>query len=292
MFFGSIPALVTPFCEGEVDVLAFCDFVEWQITCGSHALVPCGTTGEAVTLEPEEHKQVVEACVRQARGRIPVIAGAGSNATHRAVDLASMAKNAGVDAVLVAAPWYNKPSQQGIFEHFAAICQVGVPVIAYNVPGRTVVDIEVSTLGRIAKLANMVGIKDATGDLDRVAAQRDACGADFVQLSGDDPSALEFHEHGGLGCISVTANVLPAECAAFQIALRENDLDRARELDQKLAAVHGAMFADASPAPAKYALSKLGKMRNELRLPMVRANAEAMETVDKALAGFPDFKVL
>ena len=286
MFFGSIPALVTPFRDGDLDIPAFCDFVEWQISCGSHGLVPCGTTGEAVTLGFDEHRQVVEACVRQAKGRVPVIAGAGSNATHRAVKLAKMAREAGADAILVAAPWYNKPSREGIFQHFAAISKVGIPVIVYNVPGRTAVDIDVDTLGRISRLANIAGIKDATGNMQRVKQQRVACGGDFVQLSGDDPTAFDFHEQGGLGCISVTANVLPAQCAKFQIALRENNMEVAKKLDQKLAAAHKVMFADASPAPAKYLLSKMGKIKNELRLPMVTASADAVASIDQVWSEF------
>jgi 4-hydroxy-tetrahydrodipicolinate synthase len=288
MFFGSIPALVTPFLDGKLDIPSFSAFVEWQIASGSHGLVPCGTTGEAVTLEPDEHRLVVETCVVQARGRVPVIAGAGSNATHRAVQLAEMAKSVGADAVLVAAPWYNKPSQQGIFEHFSAISKVGIPIVAYNVPGRTVVDISVSTLARIAALDNVVGIKDATANIDRVKLQRQACGGDFVQLSGDDPTALQFHEQGGLGCISVTANVLPKTCAAFQIALRENNMARATELDTKLQAAHKAMFAYASPAPAKYLLAKMGFMKNELRLPMVIADEQSCMIIDNALNGLID----
>lgn len=285
MFFGSIPALVTPFSDGKPDMSAFMEFVEWQIASGSHGLVPCGTTGEAVTLEPDEHRIIVETCVIQARGRVPVIAGAGSNATHRAVDLAGMAKSVGADAVLIAAPWYNKPSQQGIFEHFAAIDKVGIPIIAYNVPGRTVVDISVPTLAKIAALDNVVGVKDATADIGRVKPQRQACGGDFVQLSGDDPSALHFYEQGGLGCISVTANVLPKTCAAFQIALRENNMARAIELDAKLQAAHEAMFVYASPAPAKYLLAKMGFMKNELRLPMVSADEKSCLIIDQALNG-------
>lgn len=285
MFFGSIPALVTPFANQQVDISAFSEFVEWQISSGSHGLVACGTTGEAATLEPDEHRLVVETCVRQARGRVPVIAGAGSNATHRAVALAEMAKTAKVDAILVAAPWYNKPSQQGIFEHFAAISTVGVPVIIYNVPARTVVDISIETLGRISRLPNMVGVKDATGDMDRVKAQAAACGDDFLQLSGDDPTAVDFYQLGGLGCISVTANVLPSLCAALHQALRENNLPIAKQIDAKIQAAHGAMFADASPSPAKYALAKQGRMANELRLPMVVASKTAQEIVDQALTG-------
>lgn len=286
MFHGSIPALVTPFQDGKPDLKAYAEFVEWQIASGSHGLVPCGTTGEAATLEPEEHRDVVRECVVQSAGRVPVIAGAGSNATHRAVALCEMMKAEKVDAVLVAAPWYNKPCQEGIYAHFAKISQVGVPIVVYNVPGRTVVDISVETIGRIAKLPNVVGLKDATGKIFRVPQQHEACGDDFVQLSGDDPSAVEFFEAGGNGCISVTANVLPRECAAVQDAMRAGDFDKARMLDMPLQAAHKAMFADASPAPAKYVLAKAGFMAEELRLPMVPCSEAARETVDAALAGF------
>lgn len=286
MFFGSIPALVTPFKDGQPDLQAFADFVEWQITSGSHGLVPCGTTGEAATMEPDEHRAVVRACVLQANGRVPVIAGAGSNATHRAVALCEMMQNENVDAVLVSAPWYNKPSQEGIYAHFAKISEVGIPIIVYNVPGRTVVDISVATLGRIAKLPNVVGLKDATGKIFRVPQQHEACGDNFIQLSGDDPSAVDFYEAGGKGCISVTANVLPRECAAVQDAMRNGEFAQARKLDAPLQAVHKAMFADASPAPAKYVLAKAGFMAEELRLPMVPCSEAARETVDAALAGF------
>ncbi|MBL4597293.1 MAG: 4-hydroxy-tetrahydrodipicolinate synthase [Robiginitomaculum sp.] len=284
MFFGSIPALVTPFCDGKVDVRAFRAFVEWQISNHSQALVPCGTTGEGVTLELDEHKLVVETCINQAQGRVPVIAGAGSNATHRAVILAQIAKQAGADAVLVAAPWYNKPSQQGILAHFTEINKVGIPVLVYNVPRRTMVDISVATLGEIAKLSHVIGVKDATGNIERVAQQRNACGDGFIQVSGDDGTALDFYRAGGLGCISVTANVFPRQCAAVQTALRENNIALAQELDTSLQAAHAAMFIDASPAPAKYALAKLGFMQNELRLPMVPANTHAQTVLDQVLS--------
>lgn len=286
MFFGSIPALVTPFQDGKPDLASYAEFVEWQIASGSHGLAPCGTTGEAATMEPEEHQAVVRTCVQQTRGRVPVIAGAGSNATHRAVALGAMMRDEKVDAVLIAAPWYNKPSQEGIYAHFAKISEVGVPIIVYNVPGRTVVDISVETLGRIAKLPNVVGLKDATGKIARVPQQHEYCGDDFIQLSGDDPTAVDFYEAGGKGCISVTANVLPKQCAAVQDAMRAGEYSRAREMDAPLQAVHKAMFADASPAPAKYVLSKAGFMANELRLPMVPCSESARETVDAALAGF------
>jgi len=286
MFFGSIPALVTPFRGGEIDVSCYLDFIEWQIASGSHGLVPCGTTGEAATLEPQEHKFAVELCVQQTHGRVPVIAGAGANATHRAVALVSMVKEVGADAALVAAPWYNKPSQAGILAHYTELSKVGLPIVVYNVPGRTMVDICVETMGQISKLPNMIGVKDATGDLSRVKRQQEACGADFLQLSGDDLSSLGFYREGGLGCISVTANVLPRQCADFQIALRENDLALAVQLDAELQEAHRAMFADASPGPAKYALAKMGRMQNELRLPMVPAHAQARKEIDLALARF------
>ncbi len=288
MVFGSIPALVTPFQDGKVDIPAFSRFVEWQIASGSHGLVPCGTTGEGVTLEPDEQRAVIETCVQQAKGRVPVIAGTGAPATHRAVALAQMAREAGADAVLVAPPWYNKPSQLGIIAHFKEIAKVGIPIIIYNVPSRTLVDILPETMGEIAKFPNVIGVKDATGDLDRVAAQREICGAEFLQLSGEDATALAFNQRGGLGCISVTANVLPQQCADFQNAMRAGNAELAIALDAKLKTAHRAMFADPSPAPAKYALSKMGKMNNELRLPMLPASQNAQILVNQAMAAALD----
>jgi 4-hydroxy-tetrahydrodipicolinate synthase len=268
-FYGSIPALITPFRNGIVDERAFQTLVERQISEGSHALVPCGTTGEAVTLSTQEHFRVVELCVEAAAGRVPVIAGAGSNSTAHAIELTRLAKKAGADAVLVVAPYYNKPSQDGLVAHFTAINDaVDIPIILYNVPGRTVTDIGVETMGRLAKLSNVAGVKDATSDLSRVARHRALCGERFIQLSGEDPSAVGFNAHGGKGCISVTANVAPKLCAEMQEAMLRGDYDRARAIDDKLSPLHKALFFEPSPAPAKYACSLLNLCADELRLPM------------------------
>ena len=284
MFHGSIPALITPFRNGIVDEQAFQAFVEWQIGQGSHGLVPCGTTGESATLSFKEHVRVVELCVEAAAGRVPVIAGAGSNATAHAIDLAKASKAARADGVLVVAPYYNKPSQDGIFAHYKAISDaVDIPILAYNVPGRTVIDISVETMGRIAGLANVVGVKDAAGDVGRVGRQRAVCGTDFIQLSGDDPNAIGYNAHGGKGCISVTANVAPKLCAQQQDATAQGAYEAARAIDDKIAALHKAMFVEPSPAPAKYAASLLGKCSEEVRLPIVPLSDGAKAQVRAAM---------
>jgi 4-hydroxy-tetrahydrodipicolinate synthase len=282
---GSIPALITPFRDGIVDERAFQAMVDRQIAEGSHALVPCGTTGESATLSHKEHVRVVELCVEAAAGRAPVIAGAGSNNTAHAIDLARAAKAAGADAVLVVAPYYNKPSQDGLHAHFKAINDaVDIPIVIYNVPARTVTDVAVETVGRIAKLSNVVGIKDATSDLGRVARHRALCGADFIQLSGEDPSALGFNAHGGRGCISVTANVAPKLCAQMQEATLQGAFDAARTIDDKLAALHKALFVEPSPAPTKYACSLLGLCTDEVRLPLMACSDAAKAQVKAAMA--------
>lgn len=283
-FYGSIPALITPFRNGILDERAFQTMVERQIREGSHALVPCGTTGESVTLSFKEHLRVVELCVETAAGKVPVIAGAGSNNTAHAVELARAAKDAGADAVLVVAPYYNKPSQDGMVAHFAAVNDaVDIPIIAYNVPGRTVVDISAETMGRLAKLSNVVGCKDASADLSRVARHRALCGEDFVQLSGEDPSAIGFNAEGGVGCISVTANVAPGLCARLQDATRQGAFDAAREIDDLLAPLHRALFVEPSPAPAKYACSLLGLCSDEVRLPLLACSDAAKAQVRAAM---------
>lgn len=284
MIHGSIPALITPFRDGIVDERAFQAFVEWQIAEGSHGVVPCGTTGESVTLSGKEHVRVVEMAVEAAAGRVPVIAGAGSNSTAHAIELAKAAKAAKADAVLVVAPYYNKPSQEGLYAHFKAINDaVDIPIVIYNVPGRTVIDIGVETMGRIAKLSNVIGVKDAAGDVGRVARQRLACGADFIQLSGDDPNAIGYNAHGGRGCISVTANVAPKLCAQMQDATAQGAFETARAIDDKLAALHKAMFVEPSPAPAKYAASLLGKCAEDVRLPIVPCSDGAKAAVRAAM---------
>ena len=285
MFSGSIPALVTPFTAGEVDLAALRDLVEWQVAEGSSGLVPCGTTGEVPTLTAQEHEAVVRATVESARGRVPVIAGCGSYSTAEALRKMTVAKALGADAALVVVPYYNKPSQAGILAHFRALAAgCDLPIIVYNVPGRTMVDISVEMLAEVARLPSVVGIKDASGDLGRVTAQRLACGADFCQLAGNDELALGYNAMGGVGCISVTANVAPRMCAEFQAATLAERWDEARALADRLYPLHMAMFADASPGPAKYALSKVRQgFPQELRLPLTPASDEARVVVDLAL---------
>jgi 4-hydroxy-tetrahydrodipicolinate synthase len=285
MLRGSLPALVTPFRDEAFDEAAFRDFVEWQIHEGSHGLVPCGTTGESATLDFAEHMRVVEICADQAAGRIPVVAGCGSNCTRSAKANMKAAKECGADAALCVVPYYNKPSQEGLYAHFSSLAGTGLlPIIVYNVPSRSVADISVETLGRLAALPNIVGIKDATGNLARVSAQRSACGADFVQLSGNDDMALGFMAMGGVGCISVTANVAPRLCADFQNACLAGEWDRALALQDRLFPLHAALFSDASPGPTKYALSRVRPgFPDGLRLPMTPAGEASRRAVDAAL---------
>lgn len=281
---GSIPALITPFRGGIVDERAFQTMVEKQISEGSHGLVPCGTTGESVTLSTSEHTRVVEMAVEVAAGRVPVVAGAGSNNTAHSIELAKIAKQARADAVLVVAPYYNRPSQDGIVAHFKAISDaVDIPIVVYNVPGRTVVDISVETMGRLAQLANVIGAKDASSDMSRVARHRALAGDKFVMLSGDDPSAVGFNANGGVGCISVTANVAPKLCAEVQEATLRGDFALAREIDAKLAALHKALFIEPSPAPSKYACSLLSWCTDEVRLPIISCSDAAKAAVRSAM---------
>jgi len=285
MFSGSIPALVTPFTAGAVDLPAFRDFVEWQIAEGSSGLVPCGTTGEVPTLSAAEHAAVVGAAVEVARGRVPVIAGCGSYSTAESLARMKAARELGADAALVVIPYYNKPSQAGIAAHFRALVEgCDLPILVYNVPGRTVADISVETLAEVATLPTVVGVKDATGNLARVTAQRLACGTDFCQLSGNDDMALGFNAMGGVGCISVTANVAPRLCADFQAATLEGRWKDALALQDRLYALHDAMFADSSPGPAKYALGKVRPgFPQELRLPLTPPGEAARARVDAGL---------
>jgi 4-hydroxy-tetrahydrodipicolinate synthase len=285
MFFGSIPALVTPFAGGRVAEDTFAEFVEWQIAEGSNALVPCGTTGESATLNRDEHRQVIARAVQVANGRVPVIAGCGSYSTEAAIELVRAAAEVGADAVLVVVPYYNKPSQAGLAAHFTAVADASpLPVIVYNVPSRTVADISVETLAKISRHPKIVGIKDATGNLARVSAQRLACGEDFCQLSGNDDMALGFNAMGGVGCISVTANVAPKLCSEFQKAMREGRWDEALALQDRLYPLHAALFTDASPGPTKYALSRVRPgFPTDLRLPLVEASEASRRAVDAAL---------
>jgi 4-hydroxy-tetrahydrodipicolinate synthase len=283
-FRGSFTALVTPFKNGSVDEKAFRDLVEWQIAEGTNGLVPVGTTGESPTLSHQEHHDVVEWCVDQARGRVPVVAGAGSNSTKEAIDLAKHAEKVGADAVLVVSPYYNKPTQEGLYQHFKAINDaIGIPILMYNIPGRSVIDISVDTMKRLYELKNIAGVKDATANMTRVSQQRATMGEDFNQLSGEDITALGFMAHGGHGCISVTSNVAPRLCAEFQAACLRGDYRAALKLQDKLAPLHINLFIETSPAPAKYALSLLGKCSNTLRLPMVPATEKAQAAVREAM---------
>ena len=284
MFFGSIPALVTPFAAGRVDEAAFRVLIEWQIDEGSNGLVVCGTTGENATLSDGEHRRLIELAVETARGRVPVIAGCGSNNTAHAIDLTNSAKAAGAAAALHVPPYYNRPGQIGMIAHIEAVADLDIPIVLYNVPTRTITEFSVDTVGHLSRLPNVVGIKDATGNLARVTAQRLACGAQFCQLSGNDDMALGFNAMGGVGCISVTANVAPKLCAEFQAATREGRWDDALALQDRLYPLHAAMFADASPGPAKYALSKVRDFPTDLRLPMTEPSDAAKATVDAALA--------
>jgi 4-hydroxy-tetrahydrodipicolinate synthase len=273
LFKGLFPALVTPFRNGGVDEEAFVRLVERQIAGGVHGLVPVGTTGETATLSHDEHRRVVEICVATARGRVPVIAGAGSNSTEEAVELVRHAKAVGADAALVVTPYYVRPSQEGLYAHFAAInAAVQLPVVVYNVPSRTGTDISNEVLARLAKLPNIVGIKDATSDLSRASMQRLMCGDDWVMLTGDDPTALGYMAHGGHGCISVTSNVAPEQTAAMYNAVMTGDWDGALQQQDRLIRLHRALFSDASPAPTKFALAHLGLCAEDVRLPLVTAS--------------------
>ena len=286
MFFGSIPALVTPFSGGRVAEDTFAAFVEWQIAEGSNALVPCGTTGEVATLTGDEHRKMIAQTVEVAKGRVPVIAGCGTYSTAASIERTRAAADVGADAALIVVPYYNKPSQAGLASHFIAIAEASpVPIVVYNVPSRTVADISVETLAEIARHPRIVAVKDATGNLGRVSAQRLACGQDFIQLSGNDDMALGFNAMGGVGCISVTANVAPRLCSEFQKATKEHRWDDALKLQDRLYPLHAALFTDASPAPTKYALSKVRpEFPQELRLPLVDASDASKRAVDAALS--------
>jgi 4-hydroxy-tetrahydrodipicolinate synthase len=284
MFFGSIPALVTPFAAGRVDEAAFRALIDWQVDEGSNGLVVCGTTGENATLSDGEHRRLIELAVDAARGRVPVIAGCGANDTAHAIELTKTAKEAGADAALHVPPYYNRPNQDGMAAHIQAVADLDIPILLYNVPSRTITDFAVETVARLSRLPNVIGIKDATGNLARVTAQRLVCGEAFCQLSGNDDMALGFNAMGGVGCVSVTANVAPKLCARFQEATREGRWDDALALQDQLYPLHAALFSDASPGPTKYALSKVRPgFSTELRLPMTEASAASKAAVDSAL---------
>jgi 4-hydroxy-tetrahydrodipicolinate synthase len=284
MFKGSITALLTPFANGGLDEKAFQTLVDWQIKEGTDGLVPCGTTGESPTLSHDEHRRVTEMCVEVAAGRVPVIAGCGSNSTSEAVGLIKHARKAGATGALVVTPYYNKPTQEGMYQHFKALHDAAdLPIIIYNIPGRSVVNMSVETMARLAKLPNIVGVKDATGDLARVPLQRAAMGPDFIQLSGEDQTALGFMAHGGRGCISVTSNIAPRLIAEFQRHCLAGEYDLALELQDRLTGLHEAMFVETSPGPVKYAASLLGLCSADMRLPMAPVSEATRLRVQEAM---------
>jgi len=284
MFKGSFTALISPFRDGACDETAYERLIEWQLDQGTHGLVPVGTTGESPTLSYEEHKRAVEICVETARKRVPVIAGAGSNSTAEAIEFSRHAKDVGADAVLIVMPYYNKPTQEGLYLHVKAINDaVDIPIVLYNVPSRTVVDMSVATMARCAKLKNVIGVKDATANLARASQQRLACGPDFVLLSGEDATALGFNAHGGQGCISVTANVAPALCAEFQNACLAGDFVKARSIHEQLMPLHDALFIETNPGPVKYAASLLGLCSPEARLPLAPLSEASKRAVEEAM---------
>lgn len=283
MFSGSICALITPFSDGKIDEDAFSGLVNWQIAEGTNALVPMGTTGESPTVSHDEHKRVVELCIDVADKRVPVIAGAGSNSTAEAIELAEHAKSAGADAALVVTPYYNKPTQEGLYRHFEALNSVGIPIIIYNIPGRSVIDMNVDTMARCAELENVIGVKDATAAVGRATEQRLACGEDFCQLSGEDITQLGFLAQGGVGCISVTANIAPKMMADMHAAWQRGDVAEAQRLNERLTPLHSDLFCEANPGPVKYGASLLGKCSEELRLPLVPITEESRGKVERAM---------
>ena len=284
MFQGSITALVTPFRNGGIDEAGFQALIDWQIEQGTHGLVPVGTTGESPTLSHAEHRRVVELCIEAAAGRVPVIAGTGSNNTTEAIELLRHAKQAGADGALVVTPYYNKPTQEGLYQHYKLLNDTAdIPILIYNIPGRSVIDMSVETMARLFALPNIVGVKDATANLSRVSLQRQHVGKDFIQISGEDPTALGFNAHGGCGCISVTSNVAPALCAEFQEACLAGDYGKALTLQDRLMPLHTALFVETSPAPAKYALSVLGRIAEDVRLPLVSPGESTRQAVREAM---------
>ncbi len=284
MFRGSLPALVTPFRNGAVDEKALKDLVEWHIDEGTHGLVPVGTTGESPTLSHEEHEHVIEIVVKTVAGRIPVIAGAGSNNTAEAIRFVQFAQKVGADGALVVTPYYNKPTQRGLIEHYTALNDAAdIPIIIYNIPGRSVIDMSAETMGKLSKLPNIAGVKDSTGDVSRVSDLRASCGLDFIQLTGEDPQALGHRAHGGSGCISVTANVAPRACAEFQNALSAGEWDKALEMQDRLMPLHRAIFLEPGVVGAKYGLSLLGRCTEDVRSPITTALPETKAAIRDAM---------
>ena len=286
MYKGSFVALITPFQDGTVDEKAFQSFVDWQLKQGTDGLIPCGTTGESPTLSHGEHMRVTELCIEAAGGKVPVMAGAGSNSTAEAIELAKHAERAGADSVLVVVPYYNKPTQEGMYQHFKAINDaVGIPIFIYNIPGRSVVDMSVDTFKRLAELPNIAGVKDATGDVARPVIYAHALGPDFCQMSGEDATAIPYLAAGGHGCISVTANVAPKLCAEQHAAWQAGDVARAMDIQQQLIPLHQAMFCESSPGPVKYAAGLMGLCRDEVRLPICEIADSSKIAVESALRG-------
>jgi 4-hydroxy-tetrahydrodipicolinate synthase len=285
MLKGSITALLTPMlADGRLDEDGFASFVDWQIAEGSHGLVPMGTTGESATVSHDEHRRIVKICIDVAKGRVPVVAGAGSNNTREAIELAIFAEKAGADALLVVTPYYNKPGQEGLFQHYKAINDaVGIPIVIYNIPPRSVIDMSVETMARLFELKNIVGVKDATGKIDRISLQRAAMGPDFIQLSGDDSTALAVMAHGGHGCISVTSNVAPKLVSEFQEACMAGDYALALTYQDRLMPLHRALFLEPNPAGPKYACSLIGRMSDDLRLPMVKLGDQTRAEIRSAM---------
>lgn len=286
MFKGSIVAIVTPFKNGNVDETSLRNLVNWHIEEGTNGIVPVGTTGESPTLDHNEHREVVEIVIDQVNNRVPVIAGAGSNSTSEAISLLKHAEAVGADAALVVTPYYNKPTQEGLYEHFKAVnsASLGIPIIIYNIPPRSIVDMSLEVMAELSKLEYIIGVKDATSDLDRVYKQKNHCGEGFLQFSGEDITAFEFMKNGGNGCISVTANVLPKLCSEFQNLCIEGDFDKALSIHNKLEPLHNALFIETSPAPVKYVLNKMGLIEEELRLPLVNIRQETREILDKIIS--------
>ncbi|MFM7084650.1 MAG: 4-hydroxy-tetrahydrodipicolinate synthase [Hyphomicrobium sp.] len=284
MFQGSFTALITPFKRGNLDEEGLAQFVDWQISEGTHGLVPTGTTGESPTLSFEEHKKVIEITIQAARGRVPVVAGTGANSTEEAIELSTFAEKAGANGLLIVTPYYNKPTQEGLYQHFKALNDVvSIPIIIYNIPARSIVDMSVATMVRLSALKNIVGVKDATANLARVSQQRAALGPEFNQLSGEDATALGFMAHGGHGCISVVSNIAPRLCAHFQNACLKGDFKTALSLQDRLIPLHDAMFVETNPAPVKYAASRLGLCLADMRLPLVPLSENSRKVVDEAL---------
>ena len=284
MFKGSITALVTPFKGDNLDIYAFEKFIEFQISNGTNGIVPCGTTGESPTISHDEHKKLIEVAVKSSNGRIPVIAGTGSNCTEEAVEMTKFAEQVNADAALVVTPYYNKPTQEGLYQHYKKINDnCGIPIIIYNIPGRSVVDMSVDTMSRLYELKNIVGVKDATGDLDRVTQQKNKMGNDFIMLSGNDENTLEFNRLGGVGCISVSANVAPQMCSEFHSLCNSKKFDEAKPIFEKLLPLHDVMFVESNPVPAKYSLNLMGMMSEDVRLPLVTAENSSKEKIKAIL---------